>query len=444
MNDKGKMPMNSAARNDLSSRRCVRLPILIAAMLIVISTVFTGSGLTGTAQAQAERGAIPSVSLDSNEPGQLVITRQTPDPAPTDYRISWAHSSLGFLSYRDSNEAQRGNAYPSGNENTLTLDGLTPGEIYKVQLRARYYTANRSAHEWSGPWTGTSTTRVMDEPAKPPPPEETPQPAEQTENDDPPAAPTGLTVARVGHSVLTLTWNDPQDERITGYRVLRGASVDSLSTIEENTGGVGTEYADDTVAPETTYHYAVIALSAVGDGAQSDAVSATTTAAPKPKKQPTPESARQTVTTFISNTGQTSGITASLVRATAFTTGTGTYTLSSVGIFIPSSLVVGTPAVKIYGDTGGNPGTTLLATMTNPGTFEDNAVNIFTAPANTTLSASTTYWVVTSNSAATNGEGFRVALNNNTTLDSGTAPGWSIGASRFKNDIADASWTFLQ
>ena len=440
MNDKGKMPMNSAARNDLSSRRCVRLPILIAAMLIVISTVFTGSGLTGTAQAQAERGAIPSVSLDSNEPGQLVITRQTPDPAPTDYRISWAHSSLGFLSYRDSNEAQRGNAYPSGNENTLTLDGLTPGEIYKVQLRARYYTANRSAHEWSGPWTGTSTTRVMDEPAKPPPPEETPQPA----------APTGLTVARVGHSVLTLTWNDPQDERITGYRVLRGASVDSLSTIEENTGGVGTEYADDTVAPETTYHYAVIALSAVGDGAQSDAVSATTTAAPKPKKQPTPESARQsttrtdaqTVTTFISNTGQT-GITASVVRATEFTTGTGTYTLSSVGIYLALVVPAGTttPVVQIYGDTGGNPGTTLLATMTNPGTFEANAVNIFTAPANTTLSASTTYWVVTSNSAATDGTGFVVGVVGNTTLDSGTAAGWSIGAARFKMDIAEASWS---
>ena len=408
-------------------------------MLIVISTVFTGSGLAGTAQAQAERGAIPSVSLDSNEPGQLVITRQTPDPAPTDYRINWAHSSLGFLSYRDSNEAQRGNAYPSGNENTLTLDGLTPGEIYKVQLRARYYTANRSAHEWSGPWTGTSTTRVMDEPAKPPPPEETPQPAEQTESDDPPAAPTGLTVARVGHSVLTLSWNDPQDERITGYRVLRGASVDSLSTIEENTGGVGTEYADDTVAPETTYHYAVIALSAVGDGAQSDAVSATTTAAPKPKKQPTPESARQTVTTLLSNIGQTSDDASISVRATAFTTGTGTYTLSSVGIFIGSQSGFPTPVVQIYGDTGGNPGT-LVATMTNPGTFADNAVNTFTAPANTTLSASTTYWVVTSNSAATNGQGFRVRTNPNTTLDSGAAAGWSIGAARFKSDIAATSW----
>ena len=140
------------------------------------------------------------------------------------------------------------------------------------------------------------------------------------------------------------------------------------------------------------------------------------TVAPEP-------AAAQTVTTFISNTGQTSNTASDAVRATAFTTGTGTYTLSSVGIFIPSSLVVGTPAVKIYGDTGGSPGTTLLATMTNPGTFETAAVNSFMAPANTTLSASTTYWVVTSNSAATDGQGFRLATNPNTTLDSGAGSG---------------------
>ena len=149
--------------------------------------------------------------------------------------------------------------------------------------------------------------------------------------------------------------------------------------------------------------------------------------------------AAQTVTTFISNTGQTSNNSTSLVRATAFTTGTGTYTLSSVGIFLPNSIFIGTPAVKIYGNTGGNPGT-LLATMTNPGTFE-NAVNSFTAPANTTLSASTTYWVVTSNSAATDGTGFQVAVNLNTTLDSGAAAGWSIGNARSKSDIAATSWT---
>ena len=144
-------------------------------------------------------------------------------------------------------------------------------------------------------------------------------------------------------------------------------------------------------------------------------------------------------TTFISNTGQTSNHYSQEVRATAFTTGTVTYTLSSVGIFIPSSLVVGTPAVKIYGDSGGTPGT-LLATMTNPGTFADNAVHTFTAPANTTLSASTTYWVVTSNSAALGGTGFRVGVVPFTTLDSGAAAGWSIGAARLKNYIAAPSW----
>ena len=156
------------------------------------------------------------------------------------------------------------------------------------------------------------------------------------------------------------------------------------------------------------------------------------TVAPEP-------AAAQTVTTFISNTGQTAIFASDSVQAVAFTTGTGTYTLSSVGIFINIQSVSPTPAVKIYGDSGGNPGTTLLATMTNPGTLQESAVNTYTAPANTTLSASTTYWVVTSNSAATNGQGFRVGLTN-TNLDSGTAAGWSLGNARSKGDIADASW----
>ena len=158
------------------------------------------------------------------------------------------------------------------------------------------------------------------------------------------------------------------------------------------------------------------------------------TVAPEP-------AAAQTVTTFISNTGQTSSETSQGVRATAFTTGTGTYTLSSVGIVVgtqdPGSP---TPVVKIYGDTSGNPGT-LLATMTNPGTITEEAVNVFTAPANTMLSASTPYWVVTSNSAATNGQGFRVGVISNTNLDSGTAAGWSIGNARWKGNIANTSWS---
>ena len=255
-----------------------RLPILMAAWLFIIAaTVTMSSGLPGVVQAQAERGAIPSLNLASNAPGQLIITWETPDPAPTDYRLTWAPTSENFLSYRDDNETQRGNLYPLGDVNTLTLNNLTPGDSYKVQIRSRYYNADRSVHESSGPWTNTVTQRVKN---------------------NPPAAPTGLIAARVGHSVLTLTWDDPQDANITGYRVMRGTDAGSLSSLENDTESASTSYADATVEPETTYRYAVVALSADGTSSQSSSLSATTPAAPK-SKDPPPQrvGARQSITT---------------------------------------------------------------------------------------------------------------------------------------------------
>ena len=245
--------MNPTAKHDRSARRYVSLPILIAALLLVVSMVLIGSGTAGTAQGQAERGAIPSLTLDSSEPGQLVITWETPDPAPTDYRIRWANTDLGWPSWSGTNETERANEYPLGGVTSLTLNNLTPGNSYKVQMRSRYYNADRSVHESSGPWSATVTQRV---------------------NDDPPAVPTGLTVSQAAHNSLTLTWDDPQDARITGYRVLRGPDADSLSTIQADTGSPGTNYTDSTVEPETTYHYAVIALSQDGQGGQSPAFSA--------------------------------------------------------------------------------------------------------------------------------------------------------------------------
>ena len=255
-----------------------RLPILIAAWLFIIAaTVTMSSGLPGVVQAETEQGTIPSLTLDSTEPGQLIITWETPDPTPTDYRIRWAPTSENFLSYRDDNETQRGNLYPPGGVTTLTLNNLTPGDSYKVQMRSRYYNADRSVRESSGPWTATTTQRVKDHP---------------------PAAPTGLAASQVEHNSLTLSWNDPQDDSITGYRILRGPDADSLSTIEADTESASTSYADATVEPETTYRYAVVALSADGNSSQSSSMSATTPAAPK-SKDPPPQrvGARQSITT---------------------------------------------------------------------------------------------------------------------------------------------------
>ena len=156
------------------------------------------------------------------------------------------------------------------------------------------------------------------------------------------------------------------------------------------------------------------------------------------------QAAAQTETTFISNTGQTASSGSNLVRATAFTTGAGTYTLSSVAIHLVPQAGSPTPVVQIYGNTGTGGGSspgTVVATMTNPGTIVADTVNIFTAPANTTLSASTTYWLVTSNSALTAGTGFWISPTTSQALDSGAAAGWTLGTARFKNNIADTSWT---
>ena len=295
------MTKNATVYHDSSAGRA-RMPILIATLMLVISMAFIGSGMAGTAQAQAGNNSIPSINLDSPGPGQLTITWETPERAPTDYRLRWANADLGFPSYRAANEAERGNEYPTGDVNTLTLSNLTPGDSYKIQIRSRYYNADRTVRESSGPWTSTATQRVMDEPAEPPQSDDqepTPTPTPTPENDDPPAAPTGLTVSRVGHSVLTLTWNDPQDANITGYRILRGTAADSLSTIQTDTGSNGTEYEDDTVAAETTYFYAVLALSAAGNGPQSTSLSATTPAAPKKEDPPRSVGPRQAMTTDV-------------------------------------------------------------------------------------------------------------------------------------------------
>ena len=54
--------------------------------------------------AQQEQGSIPGLTLTSDTPGELVVSWDAPDPAPSDYRISWASADQGYLSWKDENE----------------------------------------------------------------------------------------------------------------------------------------------------------------------------------------------------------------------------------------------------------------------------------------------------------------------------------------------------
>ena len=101
---------------------------------------------------------------------------------------------------------------------------------------------------------------------------------------DPPARPTGLSASGVAHNSVTLSWDDPGDGSITGYRVLRqdldGSDPQALNTVAEDTGSPATSYTDGTVTPETRYAYRVLALNATGESPQSSYVNVETPEAP--------------------------------------------------------------------------------------------------------------------------------------------------------------------
>ncbi len=157
-----------------------------------------------------------------------------------------------------------------------------------------------------------------------------------------------------------------------------------------------------------------------------------------------PETAEaQTATTFISNVGQVGSSASANPRATAFTTGGSSegYGLTSVDVYLATNPSTVTPRVEIFrNSTSDRPGTR-LATLTNPANLTGAGAKNFNDPANTMLSANTTYWLVVSNAAETDGVGFRIGIAGNAMVDDGAARGWSIGNSLFKLDISSTGWS---
>ena len=103
----------------------------------------------------------------------------------------------------------------------------------------------------------------------------------------PPSAPLQMLSAAF-HDSVTLLWTDPQDESITGYRIMRADVVDgapgNFVAINEDTGSADTTYTDHTVEPEHSYQYRVLAINPAGVSRPSTLVAAQTTSlAPQPE-----------------------------------------------------------------------------------------------------------------------------------------------------------------
>ena len=104
---------------------------------------------------------------------------------------------------------------------------------------------------------------------------------------EPPAKPRGLS-ATATHDQVVLTWDDPGDDSITGYVILRRVRVNDtggdFSVLVPDTGSAATTYTDDTVAASTTYTYRIKAINGAGTSERSRWVHIDIPAAPVPDK----------------------------------------------------------------------------------------------------------------------------------------------------------------
>ena len=92
-----------------------------------------------------------------------------------------------------------------------------------------------------------------------------------------PAAPANL-AATSTTTTVTLTWNDPGDSTITGYKILYRASAtqSELSVLVADTGSATNSYTVPNLEPATKYAFRIIALSDQGESKISHYVNIST------------------------------------------------------------------------------------------------------------------------------------------------------------------------
>nr|MCZ0934092.1 SwmB domain-containing protein [Candidatus Palauibacter rhopaloidicola] len=138
-------------------------------------------------------------------------------------------------------------------------------------------------------------------------------------------------------------------------------------------------------------------------------------------------------TTLVSNEAHVSASGSSVFAAQSFTTGADSATISEIQLRLATGS--GSTSLVLRADNSGEPGD-VVATFTNPATLTRDAFNSFTAPANTTVQANTTYWV----SAHEGVTGGRASLRSASGNGQTGASGWTIADGRKWRNSESAAW----
>ena len=95
---------------------------------------------------------------------------------------------------------------------------------------------------------------------------------------DPPTAPRNLTGVANADGTVTLSWDAPDDDTVTGYQILRRKPREGEKTLlvhVNDTGSTATEYTDRDVTSDVGHAYRVKAINAAGLSRWSNFVNVT-------------------------------------------------------------------------------------------------------------------------------------------------------------------------
>ena len=212
-----------------------------------------------------------------------------------------------------------------------------------------------------------------------------------------------------------LLWQDPSDDSITGYQVLRGPAADSLVVIEEDTGSSGTSYTDTAPPAGQTHTYAVKARNSTGLSPLSNTLTATVPASETEEEEELVTAQQNQELFLVSNldtgtnsrqfTHQHSTDSAKFAQSfsAANNTDGATAEFDFHGITVQLGghggstvhITASDLVVTLNSDDSGEPGA-LIYTLTPPPTISaaDSGTRItFIAPPGSTLSSGVTYWL---------------------------------------------------